>query len=109
MTIQKKYKKNNFTENLLNQATIFFIAEEVKETISDFWKGTIRESKVYFSLIYQYKMTWYNTLNVELSNLQLIKLKLRIKIGTEDSLNVSSNMISYSNDKTDFYINSDYC
>ena len=57
MKIQKKYKKNNFTENLLNQATIFFIAEEVKETISDFSKGTIRESKVYFSLIYQYKMT----------------------------------------------------
>ena len=81
----------------------------MKENILDFSKGTIRELQVYFSLIYQYKMTWYNTLNVELSNSQLIKLKLRIKIGTEDSLNVSSNMISYSNDKTDFYINSDYC
>ena len=61
----------------------------MKENILDFSKGTIRELQVYFSLIYQYKMTWYNTLNVELSNSQLIKLKLRIKIGTEDSLNVS--------------------
>ena len=61
----------------------------MKENILDFSKGTIRELQVYFSLIYQYKMTWYNTLNVELSNSQLTKLKLRIKIGTEDSLNVS--------------------
>ena len=47
-------------------------------------------------------MTQYNTLNIELSNSQLNKLKLAIKNGTEVNLNLSSNLIGKSNDKTNF-------
>ena len=47
-------------------------------------------------------MTQYNTLNVKLSNSQLNKLKPVIKNGTEVTLNLSSNMIGNSNDKTNF-------
>ena len=47
-------------------------------------------------------MTHYNTLNVKLSNSQLNKLKLAIKNGTEVTLNLSSNLIGNSNDKTNF-------
>ena len=45
-------------------------------------------------------MTQYNTLNVELSNSQLNKLKSTIKNGTEVTLNISSNLIGSSNDET---------
>ena len=38
-------------------------------------------------------MTQYNTLNVKLSNLQLNKLKSRIKNGTEITLKISSNVV----------------
>ena len=38
-------------------------------------------------------MTKYNTLNVNLPNSQLNKLKLGIKNGTEVTLNLSSNVI----------------
>ena len=38
-------------------------------------------------------MTQYNTLNVKLFNLQLNKLKSRIKNGTEVTLNLSSNLV----------------
>ena len=37
-------------------------------------------------------MTQYNTSNIKLSNLQLNKLKLRIKNGTEVTLKISSNV-----------------
>ena len=47
-------------------------------------------------------MTKYNTLNMNLSNPQLNKLKLGIKNGTEVTLNLSSNVIGHSNDKTNF-------
>ena len=43
-------------------------------------------------------MTQYKTLNVKLSNSQLNKLKPRIKIGSEATLNLSSNVIGNSND-----------
>ena len=47
-------------------------------------------------------MTRYSTLIVELSNSQLNKLKSGIKNGTKVTLNLRSNVISDSNDKTKF-------
>ena len=47
-------------------------------------------------------MTQYNSLNVTLSNSQLNKLKSAIKNKTELILRLSSNMISNSDDKTNF-------
>ena len=47
-------------------------------------------------------MTQYSTLNVKLSNSQLNKLKSAIKIGTEVTLNLLSNLIGSSNDETNF-------
>ena len=44
-------------------------------------------------------MTQYNYLNVKLSNSQLNMLKSGIKIGTEENLNLSSNLIANSNDE----------
>ena len=44
-------------------------------------------------------MTQYNTSNVKLSNLQLNKLKLEIKTGTEVTLKHSPNVVSDSNDE----------
>ena len=47
-------------------------------------------------------MTQYNSLNVELSNSQLNKLKSAIKNETEVVLRSSSNMIGNSDDKPNF-------
>ena len=47
-------------------------------------------------------MPRYNTLNVRLSNSQLNKLKSGIKNGAEVNLNLSSNVIGYSNDGDNF-------
>ena len=47
-------------------------------------------------------MTQYNTLNVKLSNAQLIKLKHPIRNGTGVNLNLSSNIIGDSNDENNF-------
>ena len=44
----------------------------------------------------------YNTLNIKLSNSQLIKLKSGIKSGTEVTLNPSLNQIRNSDDETNF-------
>ena len=49
-----------------------------------------------------YKMTQYNSLNVKLSNSQLSKLKSPIKNETDVVLRISSNMVSNSNDNTNF-------
>ena len=49
-------------------------------------------------------MTQCNTLNVQLSNSQLNKLKYAIKNGTEVTLNLSSNIIGDSNDENYFPI-----
>ena len=43
-------------------------------------------------------MTQYNTLNGKLSHSQLNKLKSAIKIGTKETLNLSSNVVGDSND-----------
>ena len=47
-------------------------------------------------------MTQYNSLNVKLSNSQLNKLKSAIKNGTDLILRLPSNMISNSDDETNF-------
>ena len=44
-------------------------------------------------------MTQYNILTVNLSNLQLNKLKSGIKNGTEVTLKISSNAVGDSNDE----------
>ena len=47
-------------------------------------------------------MTQYNSLNVKLSNSQLNELKSSIKNETDVVLRISSNMVSNSNDNTNF-------
>ena len=47
-------------------------------------------------------MTQYNSLNVKLSNSQLNKLNSSIKTETDVVLRISSNMVSNSNDNTNF-------
>ena len=47
-------------------------------------------------------MAQYNILNVKFSNLQINKLKLGIKNGTEVTLKVSSNVVGDSNDENNF-------
>ena len=49
-------------------------------------------------------MTQYSTLNVKLFNSQLNKLKCEMKNGNEVTLNLSSNLIRNSNDKTNFLL-----
>ena len=47
-------------------------------------------------------MTQYNTLNVKLFNQQLNKSKAEIKIGTEVTLKISSNVVGDFNDENNF-------
>ena len=47
-------------------------------------------------------MTQYNTLNVQLSNTQLNKLKPRVKTGTEVTLKLSSTVVGDSDDENNF-------
>ena len=47
-------------------------------------------------------MTQYNTLNVKFSNSQFNKLKSGIKIGTEVTLKIYSNVVDNPNHKNDF-------
>ena len=47
-------------------------------------------------------MTQYNTLNIKLSNSQLIKLKSKMKNGAQVAVNLSSNLIDDANDKDQF-------
>ena len=47
-------------------------------------------------------MTKYNTFKVKLFNSQLSKLKSWIKYGTGTTLNLASNVVSDSNDETNF-------
>ena len=58
---------------------------------------------IYVALIWcQCKITKYNTLNVNLSNLQLNEIKSGIKNDNKVNLNPSSNMIVDSNDEINF-------
>ena len=45
-------------------------------------------------------MTFYNTSNVKLSNLQLQNLKSGMRNADDINLNISLNVIGYSNDQT---------
>ena len=47
-------------------------------------------------------MIQYKPLNVKVCNSQLKKLKSRAKNGTKETLNLSSNVVSDSNDETNF-------
>ena len=58
---------------------------------------------IYFNLIqFQYKITQYKTLNVQLSNSQLNKLEFGIKNGTEVTSKISANVVSDSNNEKNF-------
>ena len=97
----------NFIPNLerARNTILFFITEEAKETVLDFSQGTLKVLKIFFTEwfnFYQYKITQYNSLNVNLSNSQLNKLKSAIKNETEAILKLSSNMVSNSDDETNF-------
>ena len=82
---------------------MFLLIEEAKEIVLDFWIETVKVLYFYFALIYyQYKITYYNTLNAKLSNSQLNRLNAVTKNGTEVTLNLSSNVICDSNYETNF-------
>ena len=92
----------NFTANLdrAGNTRVYSTLEEAKETILDFSQGTVKVLQI-FNLIY-IKMTQYNSLNVKLSNSQLNKLKSSTKNEADVVLRISSNMVSNSNDNTNF-------
>ena len=76
----------NFTRYLLQieGGTIFFIIGEVKETILDFSQRSVRVSQIYLAFIlYKYKMTQYNSLNVKFPNLHLNNWETGIKNNTQ--------------------------
>ena len=54
-TDPKAIQQINFTGNIARQGiadtTVFFIIEEIKETILSFSQGTVRELYIYFALI----------------------------------------------------------
>ena len=78
MLIQKQ--NINFTGNLENKATIFFIIEELKENSSRFFTKSYESFLIFF---FAFKMTENNILNIKISNSQLNKLKLGIENGTQ--------------------------
>ena len=101
----KAIQEIDFTANLDRDGdtTMFFIIEEMKESIIDFSQGTIKVLWLYFTLIwFQYKMTQYNPLNVKLFNSQLNKLKSGIKNNAEVTLKISSNINRNSNNENNF-------
>ena len=57
--------------------------------------------KELWNLLYQYKMSQYDTLNVKLSLSQLNKLNTGIKKWYSSNLNLSSNTVGNSNGETD--------
>ena len=57
--------------------------------------------RIYFTLTqYHYKLTKNNSVNIKLSNSKLNKFKSGIKNGTEVTINLLSDVIGDSNDKT---------
>ena len=96
----KAIQQVNFTGNIHRDGNkTFFIIEETEETILGFLQEVVRVFCFYFALLY---FTFTNTLIVKLSNSQLNKLKSGINYGTGVILNLSSNVIGYSNDETNF-------
>ena len=74
-------KQINFIRNIAQQATIFLITEDVKDSYRFFTRNCKR------------------TLNLKLSNSQLNRLKLGIKNVTEVTLKISSNIDGDFNDE----------
>ena len=101
----KAVQQIDFTANLerAGNTRIYFILEEAQETVLDFSEGTVIVLLLYLTS-YQFKMTHYNSLNVKLSISQLNRLKSAsaIKNETEVVLRLSSNMVSNSDDETNF-------
>ena len=87
----------NFTVNLdiAGNTTMLFIIEEAREIVLDLPQGTFCKFN-----FYQYKMTQYNSLNINLSNSQLNKLKSAIKNESEVVLRLSSDI--FDDDETNF-------
>ena len=85
---------------------MFFIVAEANETILDFSQGNVKVLWICSTILFCFNiisiMTQYNTLNVNLSNSQLSKLKLGIKNSTERTLKTSSNVVGDSNDENNF-------
>ena len=88
---------------------MFFVIEKAKYTVLDFSQGTVKVLWMQFHCVQSYvnslifinvKMTQYNSLNVNLSDSQLNKLKSAIKNETKVVLRPSSNMIG--DDETNF-------
>ena len=48
----KAIQQVNFTGNLENQSTIFFIIEEAKETVLDFSQGTVKVFYFFFCVLF---------------------------------------------------------
>ena len=93
---QKAIQQFNVTGNLdrARNTTMFFIIEEVKETILNISEGPVTVLWIYFPLIkYQHKITQHNTLNIKLPNLQLRGIKLWVENGMQVILNLSSNVV----------------
>ena len=95
----KAIQQINFTANLdrPGNTRLYFILEEVKETIFEFLQGTVKVLEMRFCwitlILINIKVTEYNSLNVKLSNSQLNKFKTARKNETEVVLKFSSNMI----------------
>ena len=83
---------------------MFFINEESKETILDFWE--LEYCTFFVSIEYQCEMTQYSPLNVKLFKIvklpQLNKLKSEIKDVTKVTFKLSSNDVGDSNNENDF-------
>ena len=100
----------NITANLdrAGNTRVHFILEEANRNYSRLFTRNSNSivNKIIFNLntcVYNtYKMTQYNSLNVKLSNSQLNKLKSSIKNETDVVLRISSNMVTNSNDNTNF-------
>ena len=82
------------------------ILEERKIYFWHFWYFTDNSESIvniFCLLKYQYKMTYFKSVHVKLANLWLKKLKSAIKNVTSVTLiNLSSNMIDDSSERTNF-------
>ena len=88
------------------KATMFFIIEGAKEPWT-FGRNcncivNVLYNNLFYLILYQYKTTQYNSLNVNLSNTQLSKLKSIIKNKPEVVSRLSSNMLGNSGDENSF-------
>ena len=113
----KAIQEINFSANLDRDGntTIFFIIKEAKKTILHFSQGTVKVLwMVFYNLatacstslfcfnIIPIKKTQYNTLNLQLSNSQINKLKYGVKNNTGVTLDILSNVTGDSNHENSF-------